>query len=278
MLSLLLKLGIGLVGLLALSAAMLLIMRRADEREIDRLWKLLKARPAAGTFSPEMVADLPAPARRYFLHAITPGTSLSTTVHLRMSGSFRLQPEAAWLPMQAEQILAPPQGFVWKARVGKGLWLDGGDRYAEGQGRMRIWLWGILPVVNASGSDITRGQIGRLAAESIWAPAALLPRHGVSWEAVSDEAARARLEIAGEPVELTVYVDPEGRLRGLTLLRWGDRTDDGRYGYVPFGGEFAEERTFGGYTIPTQISAGWWFGAHRYFEFFRARIEAALFR
>ena len=63
----------------------------------------------------------------------------------------------------------------------------------------------------------------------------------------------------------------------MSLPRWGDKTEDSSYAYIPFGGEVLEEETFGGFTIPSQISAGWWFGTDKYFDFFCANIEEAEF-
>jgi hypothetical protein len=40
----------------------------------------------------------------------------------------------------------------------------------------------------------------------------------------------------------------------------------------------ALKAAFGGYTIPSKVSVGWRLGADRYFEFFRAQIEDAVFR
>jgi|SRR5215468_5240290 len=44
------------------------------------------------------------------------------------------------------------------------------------------------------------------------------------------------------------------------------------------GGQVQEERSFGGYTIPSKVGVGWWIGTDRYFEFFRAQVEDAVFR
>jgi hypothetical protein len=64
----------------------------------------------------------------------------------------------------------------------------------------------------------------------------------------------------------------------IVLSRWGDKSLDGRFGYAPLGGAMKAERRFDGYTIPSAISCGWWFGTDCYFEFFRAQIEKADFR
>jgi hypothetical protein len=37
------------------------------------------------------------------------------------------------------------------------------------------------------------------------------------------------------------------------------------------------EQTFDGYTIPSQMKAGWWIGTNRYVESFQFTIEQAQF-
>jgi hypothetical protein len=117
-----------------------------------------------------------------------------------------------------------------------------------------------------------------MACETIWLPSSLLPQRGVKWEASDDEAARATMKIGEETITLTLFVEPDGRLREIRILRWGNLTEDGSFGYIPFGGQIQEERAFGGYTIPSKVGVGWRLGTDRYFEFFRAQIEDAVFR
>lgn len=154
----------------------------------------------------------------------------------------------------------------------------GADYYANKSGRMRFSLWGLIGLVNAHSPDIARSSLGRLAGELVLLPSALLPQHGVTWKAIDEKTIEASLNIDGEPVTLTLVIDTDGKLLKLSLPRWGNQTEDGSYTYIPFGGEYQEERTFRGFTIPSQISAGWWFGTDRYLEFFRATITQAEFR
>lgn len=114
---------LGLIGktALVLTAGVLgtlLVLRAAGDRGVDRVWRELEQTPSSGqVFSPAMVDDLPDPARRYFLHAIQPGTPLASTAHLRQAGSLRLGEQ--WAPFSAEQVLvsnAAEPGFAWRVR------------------------------------------------------------------------------------------------------------------------------------------------------------------
>jgi len=41
------------------------------------------------------------------------------------------------------------------------------------------------------------------------------------------------------------------------MPRWGeDKTEPGKFAYLPYGAAFSEEATFAGYTIPSQIFVG----------------------
>lgn len=121
-------------------------------------WDRLAAMTASWSqvFDPRLVAGLPLPARRWLVHAIAPGTRLSRTVVLEMEGRFRL---GRWLPMWAKQVLSPPSGLVWVARIGWGpLSFRGFDRYETGHGEMQWRLLGGLPVAHSHGADIDRSD------------------------------------------------------------------------------------------------------------------------
>jgi hypothetical protein len=267
-------------GVLTVVALMTMaVLRRRDDGKVDGIWQSLEAPSTHQFFTEDMVSDLPAPARRYLLHAIRPGTPLESSVSLEMSGTMRLKPGQEWMPMKASQVLAPPKGFVWRAEVGDGLMrFSGGDHYANGSGRVRFWLWGIIPLVRQEGPNVSRAALGRMVCETIWLPSSLLPQRGVKWEASDDESARATMKIGEETITLNLFIEPDGRLREIRILRWGNQTEDGSFGYIPFGGQIQEERALGGYTIPSRVNVGWWIGTDRYFEFFRAQIENAAFR
>ncbi|MBD0390496.1 MAG: hypothetical protein ICV54_29360 [Nostoc sp. C3-bin3] len=273
------KIFLSIGALVAIAFIALAINKVRADQEVDRIWRSLEAVPAEHSFTEDMIVELPAPVKRYFLHAIAPGTPVASSVSLEMSGSFRMTQDKPWIPMQAKEIISALKGLVWKPVIGSGLsQFVGTDYYANKSGRMRFFLWGVIPLVNAHSPDINRSSIGRFVGELIWLPSALLPEYGVSWQAIDEKTIQASLKIDGEPVTLTLVIDTNGKLLKLSLPRWGEHTEDGSFAYIPFGGEVQKEHTFGGFTIPSQMSVGWWFGTDRYSEFFRATIEQAEFR
>ena len=227
-------------------------------------------------FQPEMVDDLPEPARRFLLRAIAPGTPLATSVELTMHGELRLDPDRDPVPFVAEQTLAPPEAFLWEARTRAGLVrIRGFDRYEAGEGEMRWKLWGLIPVVRAKGTDVTRSAARRLAMEAVLVPSVLVPGGGVTWEEVDENRALFRMTVGEEPVETMLEVDPEGRPVRASAMRWSERAGPG---YEPFVVELSGELTADGYTIPAQVSAGWSLGRENAFRFFEATLDGAIFR
>jgi hypothetical protein len=147
--------------------------------------------------------------------------------------------------------------------------------YANGRGRVAFRLWDLVPIVRASGPDVSRAAQGRLAIESIWQPAALLPQRGVAWTSIDGRTARAVITIDGAAIPLALTIGPDGSLESATMERWGNLTPDGRYTAIPFGVDVLAERTFGGYTVPSEVRVGGWYGTDHPFDFFHAEISGA---
>jgi hypothetical protein len=226
-------------------------------------------------FTAELIAGLPEPARRWLTHAITPRAELAQSIELTMRGEIRL---GSWRQFTARQILTPPTGFIWAAtaRVA-GLQVTGFDRYSFGSGEMRWRLLGLIPVMTGSGADVTRSAGGRLAAEGI----VLLPTafRRPSWTAgPSPDTAVATWHIGDQDEAVHLRIGADGRLLEVLLQRWGNPGGQ-PYGRYPFGVMVQAERTFAGVTIPSSLTAGWWWGTDRQQEgeFFRAQITAASF-
>ena len=241
---------------------------------LDDLWS--SAQPGARVFDPAQVSGLPEGVRLYLEHAIAAGTPLASAVRLRMHGEIKLK---GWHPFTAEQVILWNRGMIWRATVRMfGMPIRGGDFFLDGQGAMRWKLFGILPVVNAAGPDISRSAAGRVNIESIWLPSVLCGE-GVSWGG-SGSRLHARFKAHGEDAGIDYTVNTNGGLETVSMARWGN-PEGCEFHYVQCGGFAEEEGTFAGYTIPVRMRVGWHFGTDRFEqegEFFRVTIDDAIFR
>ena len=263
-----------LLVLIALSALRLLDLR-ADRAEWDRLSALQPSSPAL--FDPEMVADLPEPARRYFAFTIEPGTPLLPVAIIEMTGEFSLgtKDDPRYQLMEARQILAVPEGFVWSMRTRGGMPVSGSDSGSW----TRFRIFGMIPVGRLGGDpDHTRSAFGRYVAEAtIWAPAALMPGPGVRWSAVDDDTARVTIPQGELQQAVDVTVDEQGRPVEVSFQRWSDANIDRIHRLQPFGATMSDFREVGGYRLPFRVEAGNMYGTDAYFPFFLADVTSIRF-
>jgi len=270
-----------LVLLLLAAAVVLGSVRILHDRQIERLWETLRVPPGTALFDSESVATLPDPAQRYLRHAIAPGTRLARSVVVEMQGRIGLKPGADKLPFQARQILAAPNGLIWRATVGEGIMqISGSDRYVAGEGAMHWFMGYAIPLLRASGVDVSRSAAGRVALEApLMLPSALLPEAGARWEAIDARSARVYLQIGSEQLALLISVAPDGRLERVEMPRWDAEGMDGKPGYVLWvGDQLTEERTFGGYTIPVRMRATKRADTPQADSFFEAEIKSAQYQ
>lgn len=217
---------------------------------------------------------LPEPVRRWLDRAIAGTAQPRDGARWSMHGEIKI---GKWQPFTARQVISP-RGFVWTAAAGRfPMRIRGFDRYTDGRGQMRWKLFGLFPIISATGPDVTRSAAGRLAGELMLVPGAVTGAH-VTWRADDAHHATAIVTTDSFVHHVTVHIDDEGQLRTITLPRWGN-PGNSPFAEHTFGVELDGEATFDGYTIPTRLRAGWWYGTGRWGEgeFFRATIEHAEF-
>jgi hypothetical protein len=254
--------------------------RISDQRHANRVWNNLAAQAPADSvaFDPSTVQDLPEPARRFFQFTIRLGTPLRYVAEIRMSGAIGLgdNENPNYVPMRGHQIIAPPHGLVWKLDAGQGaMRISGSDGFDASKSWVRFWLLKFIPMVRAGGGpDHARSAFGRVVAEAVFfTPATLLPKSGVTWEAVGPDQARAAITFKGMRQAADITVAGDGRPLEVVIRRWSNANPDKTYRLQPFGGFLSEFREFDGYMLPTRIEGGNFIGTEDYFPFSKANVE-----
>jgi hypothetical protein len=267
--------GFVLAAAAGIGLALRLTDLRADRQGMAAL--LAQAGPPAGVFDPAMLDGLPEPARRYLARAIAPGTPLARAVTLEMAGDFLLNGKT--LPMTARQVLAPPAGFVWQARIGQGSsGFAGSDGLVAGVSWTRFRLAGLVPLVRVGGNDDHLRSAGtRAMMEAVWCPAMLLPQAGAVWRQTGPDQAEVSFPAHPDIAPVRLTIGPDGLIAEMVAMRWSDANADKRYRLQPFGGRVLDSATFGGFTIPVQMEMGNLWGTPDYLPFFRARVTSARF-
>ena len=271
--------GIALAGLAGWGVA--LRKRRGEDGRADAaLWQELRALqpPAPGRFDPAMLDGLPEAAARFFRFAIAPGTPLWTVAEIDMTGEFglgdRFNPK--YRPMQARQILAAPDGFLWQMTAGA---IGGSDGLGKGRSWTRFRLFGLVPVARAGFTlDHYRSALARVVAEGLfWTPARFLPGPGVDWQATGPDSARLTVVHAGLTQAVDLTVAPDGAPVSMVMDRWSNANPMKEWQIQPFGATFGGFREFEGFRLPTEVEAGNFFATPDYFAFFKARVTEVRF-
>jgi hypothetical protein len=258
---------------------------RAAMGEAEKSWAsiALPKRPTVARFDPAEVAGLPEVARRYFGHAIAPGTPLYSVAFLEMEGVFLLGDKAdpQRYEMTAREVIRQPDEFVWLPRLTSGpMLVSGSDGLAGGRAWTRFFIAGSVPVAAVDTSpDMVRSAGFRGAAEAaLWLPSTLLPRNGAVWEEAGPDQARVTIKGGGHPVTLSLTLDQSGAVREVVGQRWSNANPDKVFRLQPFGGTITASRRFGGFTIPSEVAMGNHFGTEDYLPFFQARVTGASYR
>lgn len=213
-------------------------------------------------FDDALTEDRPEPVRRWLRHSIAPGTSLLTGAELDTVGQIRIG--HGWSSYRARQRMSLRGGFVWSARTRLfGLPVRGFDRFTDGTAQMEWRAAGGLTLMSATGTEVSLSAAGRHAAEVLSAlPAVALDRQ-VTWDEVDGNRVTAEVPVGDHGARITLTIGARGELRQLQLLRWGKPVDEA-YGLHRFGAMFDGEAWFGGYRLPTMVTAGWHFGTPRW--------------
>jgi hypothetical protein len=121
------------------------------------------------------------------------------------------------------------------------------DRGEKSWTSMLLW-----PVKKHMGDATSRSLRQKFALHLIWLPSALLPQVGTIWERVDDNHAVAKLIIDHEPIDITLHIDSQGKLRAAWIVRriQTDKT-------VTYSMTVREEKSFGKITIPSLVQISW---------------------
>lgn len=268
-----------ILALLTVSVLAIVVWRVIDWRADRSAWTRLITLGAVenAVYSPDIVANLPEPARRFFNYTIAPGTPIRRVAEIHMKGDLSLGTKGKpdYRPMAAKQLSVAPYGFVWSLKWGG---VSGSDGFLSGKSWTRFWLFNIVPVVHASGEDHRRSSFGRMVADSVfWSPASMLPGKYVQWSSLGPDSARVKMNMDDLEQEVDVHVDSEGRPCKVVFQRWSNENPGKVYCFQPFGGDLSEFKTFQGYRLPTSVVAGNHYDTADYFPFFKATVTDVRF-
>jgi hypothetical protein len=200
---------------------------------------------------------VPEPAARYLRRSLPTRQPPPGIARIGHEGEFRMG--ESWKPFRSTEVIAVAPGFLWDARIRVAPLVDVyvRDSYIGGTGSMQAAIAALVPVVNQrGGAALNEGALQRYLAEAIWLPAALLPRHGVRWEAIDSARARATLVHGPTSVSLEFTFNDAGEIvRSFTPARM--REVGGRYEPTPWSARSWNCQERCGMRIPLEAEVAW---------------------
>ena len=218
---------------------------------------------------------LPAPVARYVRQSGAVGKPRVDAFRAVIHGRIRSGAEKPWMEFTGEQVntygLSPERFFTMAATMAH-LPVDVLHVFSGDSATMRVKLCSLLPMVNASGAELTRAETVTVLNDlCVLAPAAL-PAARITWSPVDDHTARATFARGEQVVTADLVFNQHDQLV--------DFTSDDRYGTSPDGKALrrqrwstplAEYRTFHGRTVSSSGRARWHApppeGPYTYLEF-----------
>lgn len=218
------------------------------------------SRPAlTARFFTEQIAELPAPVKKYFAFALSPGQPLVVTAQTTSRGEFRMRPRGRWHSFSATQYYSvAPRAFLWDAAINLAplVEVQVTDRYQNGEGAIYARAAAVVPVVDEHGTpELASGELLRYLAEAVVMPTALLPSSGVLWTAVDDSTARATLSDRGTTVSAIFHFGLRGEIVRVTAERYRDV--NGKAVMTPWVGQFREYKSVQGMMVPMVGEVAW---------------------
>lgn len=204
-------------------------------------------------------AALPRLVRVYLDRAVGDFDRVPQRVRVTQQGRMRTTPGGRWMRFTAtEDFQVRRVGFRWRARfpLGPLAWLSAVDEYAEGGDRLRVRLYGVLPVVRAGGDAAARAQAQRYLSELFWTPHAIAANHELRWREVDDHAVEVATAVGPAEVALRLDFDEHGDIAMASTPSHarlvGTKAVD-----TPWRGHVGDFAVLGGIRVPTRAEVGW---------------------
>jgi hypothetical protein len=275
-------LRIAAAGLLMAGAAVAYASGRWRSKTAAMLARLdAQGRPALlPPYDERTIEGLPPPVVRFFRSTLQDGQPIPGRLRIVHEGRFRMgEADDSWQPFTSTEVFTlDPPGFVWDARIrmAPGVAVHVRDSYLAGEGAMHAAVLGLVPVVDVRGTpEMAAGALQRYLGEAAWFPQALLPRAGLAWTPIDDDAARATLTDGGTTVSLDFRFSAAGDILGVhTDSRY--REVRGAYEPTPWSSRCTAHATRGGVRMPLEAEVGWHIDG-QYRPYWRGRVVDAVF-
>lgn len=177
--------------------------------------------------------------------------------------------------MQAEQYFtAKPAGFIWDA----GFTMFGipaaraYDSHVDSKGGMVGRLFGLFPLMDAKGTELSQGTLMRYLTELVWMPTGYLGEN-ITWTERDDNSATVSIRDGDQTVSAVMSFNTQGDLVNIEAERYGEF--GGKYEIHTWVIPITAYAEFQGVRIPSEGQVTWKLpeGDLTYFEWKIVEVE-----
>jgi Family of unknown function (DUF6544) len=216
------------------------------------------------TQAPRITAEdltaLPEPVRRYVRLAGAVGQPRVSRFRATWRGRIRANPDEAWMAFTAEQynFLDEPARFFFMDATRGGLPVDVFHAFRGGAASMRVRLLSLIPLVTASGPELTRAETVTLFNDvCLLAPAALVDP-AIHWDPIDERSARGHYTAGPNTIRAVLSFNDEGELVNFTSEdRLAQSAGGTRWTRQSWSTPVGEYRQFGPWRVSTRGEGRW---------------------
>ncbi|MEO8116164.1 MAG: DUF6544 family protein [Bacteroidota bacterium] len=201
-------------------------------------------------YEEKILNGLPAPVQRYFKHVLKPGQKYISTTRLKHSGMFKSSDKDKFEKIKGvEYFNLKTPGFIWK---GKTSLFTAIDMYLHGKGKLGVYLFSFLRILNGKGKTYDQGELLRWLGESVLFPTNLLPAENLSWSVIDDMSANLFYKINELELSYKVSFNNKNEIVSMQTKRY-----KGKEELQDWIGHFSIYKEMHGMMIPTLLEGAW---------------------
>lgn len=218
-------------------------------KEVTELFSLSKS-ISNKTFNYEQISGLPEPVQHYFKHVLKEGQSYISYVRLTHDGQFKTDVKKDWVNIKGEQYFTTEKpGFIWK---GKTSLFTAHDMYMSGKGKIIVFLFSAIKIMEGKGAKYDQGELLRWLGESVWFPTNLLPNDNLKWTPIDSVSAGLVFNHNNLSLFYKVSFNEKGEITQFETKRY--MGEDNLETWI---GNLSDYKEINGIVIPTKIEGIW---------------------
>jgi hypothetical protein len=211
------------------------------------------------------LAHLPPIVQKYLRFAGVIGKPQVWNYRLRFGGEMRNGPNAAWMPITADQqsFVDPPTRLFLVEGAMSGLPFTGFHRYVTAGATFQVRAVSLVSMVDDKGPELNRAETVTLFNDMcLMAPASLIDRR-IVWEEIDPQTVRATYTNAGNTISAMLSFDERGAITNFVSDSRERSEDRKNMGLAPsdptlrWSTPVYEWSDFNDYTLPSKADAIW---------------------